>query len=1781
MTTHPEDYTSIHGVANELRQRLQQYIESAYFIRDPSVVAERRALLQQTHAIAREPFLETTPAYEAMPDYQSLGIPPLIAQTLDTLARWEPGIGIFPHPYRHQAEAFTAFFNDRCDLIVATGTGSGKTETFLIPILGSLLQEAAQRNTTFHIPGIRALILYPMNALVNDQITRLRRLFGDERLRTLFDTNYGRHPTFGSYTSRTPYPGLREQQRDERFVTPLIEYYLNIESHPQLANELKQRGRWPAKDLAGFFGREGKTWEERFLTQPGDCELLTRHEMHQRCPDILVTNYSMLEYMLVRPIERTIFAQTQHRLTSDPHGELILVIDEAHLYNGTTGTEVAYLIRRLQARLGIPRERLRCILTSASFGSNKDVESKIETFATQLTGAFQSNNRRFHFVRGHIDPQSPDRHGSLSEAEVLATFHHQRFTNRAIDREAAVNELTRLAVALHWPTPPGYNHGSDNDADLRSYLFQQMCNWEPMQALIKASTGKALSLDQLSRDVFPDTPTTIARRAVEALITLGTYAHNGQRPLLQSRLHLLFRGLPSLWACINPRCPDRLDHSHPNPLLGRLYTEPRTHCTCGGRVYEVLMHRDCGAVFLRVFGTGKAAQFYWHEEGGRLMDASPLQEDWLIVETPLPNHQKNRRVEAIWIDIRTGRVETDLPGDTEHYRQCWRPVPMADDSVEEDQENNQSATSYPFKSCPCCNCPTPYKVSDLATRGERPFANLIYTQFVLQAPVKPYSQNHPNGGRKTLIFSDGRQKAARLARDLPRELELDAFRQTLACAVERLAQIKGEATTGSNLYTAFVAVCRERDLYFFDREFDSQSKFIDALSRFERYYDSDLEYALEDKDPFGKPPFLYQQHLLYQLAHQFYDIYKVGVMIPTPSKSSLRKILQETTRAITQEHPESTRLIQEISTIADFWIQQMLSRGAFDCTIPEYYRKQIISIDRAPTQDTMLLQRILSKTMNKEQIQRINKVFFNVLTERHEGRAYLNPEALALKLAIDSTWYRCQQCGNLQHAPLLGGCSACQQPSLIACPPDEPTIAARLDYFRQPVRAALQGQRLFYMTVEEHTAQLGWRDFGRVYATTEEFELRFQDIALDQTKPPIDALSCTTTMEVGIDIGALSAIGLRNVPPQRANYQQRAGRAGRRNAAIATVITYAEHQSYDQYYYHYPETMISGEPPLPYLDIYRPTFAQRHIHAFLLQSFFHQALDQLSEVQQREIVQKRSSLPTALGTCEEFFRNEPDVFSFNAFQQWVAKHVLCAEGSIVREISIWLPAQLLLHGNQDVTQFVQDTAQSFLKSLERLREEVSTKKLLLDALFEAGLLPSYAFPTNLVSFFIFDRDTGKIKEQPQQNKLIALSEYAPGRTLVVNKETYRVGGIYHPYTPIRKQFQQLQTYVFCKNCAYVRLVEPLKHLERCPICKKQTLEQRSILDPDGFSPEEGLPVSINDDANEISYTEDIQFPLPLKPEQFRWQASRWKRLKYTHAENQQFVVVNTGPKQKGFKVCEECGAAVPATIRLPSEHRRPYLTPPEWNRNSNCRGKIQTVFIGTTFRSDLVILRGTLAEPFKRDPLSPELKDALFSVSEALALAASRELDIDPAELSAGYRFLAVDSESTTFDLFLVDTASGGAGYSVQAGRQIDQILLAALHLLEHCPQQCERSCPACLRRYGNRMRHSKLDRHLAAHLLRYLMYGELPPILQVKQQRQVLDPLRRFFELEGWSVRGDAAIPLIVSKGQQVIRVGLYPALLNPASARFEHPLKGTARLVSEYTVLRDLPLAYRQVTV
>jgi hypothetical protein len=235
------------------------------------------------------------------------------------------------------------------------------------------------------------------------------------------------------------------------------------------------------------------------------------------------------------------------------------------------------------------------------------------------------------------------------------------------------------------------------------------------------------------------------------------------------------------------------------------------------------------------------------------------------------------------------------------------------------------------------------------------------------------------------------------------------------------------------------------------------------------------------------------------------------------------------------------------------------------------------------------------------------------------------------------------------------------------------------------------------------------------------------------------------------------------------------------------------------------------------------------------------------------------------------------------------------------------------------------------------------------------------------------------------------------------------------------------------------------------------------------------------------------------------------------------------------------------------------------------------VYLGYTFPTDILVLRVTLQQPFndRYDDIFHRrpLVDAARSLSEALALAATTRLDIDPRELKAGFRFLTIREERVV-DIFLYDTLAGGAGYASMSGKLIRDIARDTEVLLQRC--NCTSSCDRCLRAYDNRFFHHSLNRFLALELLCFAVSSVIPTELSTDAQRSKLEPLVEFLQLEGWDVSNSRSGAFSIRHGSASHDIGCYPSLRDLESIQAAAP---QTMFFSEYEIANALPDAAARV--
>ena len=1122
---------------DKLHGSLRQYIEAAYHIGHPTLIEQRRRLLNIPGVIHQRPYLESTPRYQSQRDFADLGLDSEVLAFFQELSASDNSNSqlIYDPPYDHQAAAIAGSLVDRKSLLVMTGTGSGKTECFLLPILGKLAAEAIHKSQSFGTSAVRALILYPMNALVNDQLSRLRLLFGDDRVVDQFISWSGRPARFARYTSRTLYPGVRDAKKDQRRLKALEVFYINQlmaaagpPSEQQaraaaLVDELRHRGKWPAKpDLQAWYGKKGSRWQDsqgefqRCVTLPRDAELLTRHEVHVAPPDILITNYSMLEYMLMRPLERPIFDKTQAWLDQNPDETFLLVIDEAHLYRGAGGAEVALLLRRLRTRLNIPPERLQVICTSASF-RKKDYAIQ---FAAQLTG--KSAKDFAEPIQGTLALRDPASTGTLDDAKQLEAINLDGFYQAEAPSE-------RLVFVEQFIRSRGVN---PSDAPVEAALYSALENYPPLSLLINRTMQQACPIDELGADLFPGVEAEIADKAVTTLVALGSMARPepNQPGLLPCRVHAFYRGLAGLWVCMDPNCTELPVELRGKGPAGLLYSQPRDACGCGARVMELFTCRNCGTAYARGYTDDLTSpRFLWAEAGGAFRSYAGFVDELepldLLLEEPISP------VDPVSYDLITGQLDPVEPGSRN------RILYISQDRFQTPDSTGYTSDVQPgqFRPCAVCNGRAGYNrssVQDHQTKGDQPFRALITEQIQVQPPGAvartPFA---PLQGRKVLVFSDSRQTAARLApniqtysmQDVMRPLIVSGFAQ-LQRSPAMAAQLSLEDAYLAVLVSAEVLGIRLRPSLRADESFAEAQEVKRAVEQGALNSDSEL-LKIAHRVSQSNPPHSLLRAIVNTIIDKFYGLESLALASVIESPALTEDLLS------LPDIPGLAMTDEQKLALARIWLRAWHNTGFWLSRMPPEWYGNIVNPHSGSFKaiNKFFPDKGTKSAFKKTWLPGLLRMFTETVgPKQHRLRGG------DLSLLVGGEWAYCSRCRTTQRPfPGLTKCINCGENNVSTINPDTDRVfVARKGYYRTSTVEVLKdgGRQPMALIAAEHTAQLNAAQSDAVFSTAEEHELLFQDVDLGpredyRDRTAIDILSCTTTMEVGIDIGALSEIG--------------------------------------------------------------------------------------------------------------------------------------------------------------------------------------------------------------------------------------------------------------------------------------------------------------------------------------------------------------------------------------------------------------------------------------------------------------------------------------------------------------------------------------------------------------------------------------------------------------------------------------------------------------------------------
>jgi ATP-dependent helicase YprA (DUF1998 family) len=1888
-----------------MREALASYIEATYHLSNARVVDLRRQLLM-AGGIAQVPYIESTPTYVGERQFAALAIHPKVSDLLTELASKEAGRVLFDPPYEHQAQALEAAMADNAGgtgIVVTTGTGSGKTEAFLLPVLARLADEALHRPNHFASRAVRALLLYPMNALVNDQLGRLRTLFGSSSVRRSFTSAAGRPAKFGRYTGRTLYPGIRSAKRDQvRLKT--LEYYLKIEDGARNGNRkdqeliltLREKGRWPAKPdsslgafdgLRDWYGKQGQHWEDengdpaRAIEGQHDPELLTRHEIQAACPDLLVTNYSMLEYMLLRPIEREIFATTRAFFEAHPDENFFLILDEAHLYRGANGTEVAYLIRRLLDRLKLPLSRVVFIATSASFSDaeaakrfvaglsgltpaaiktltgekrafepagvgNADLAAAfaavplgelhsatltdrsavlvpLTKFASDVAGAAVSLKRTDSCSKDiTVTVHGLDISGNRIEEDVLVTSTRPSKTSQSflvVDGakcgEGSVSVSRRFDLGI--VDSQGFNSTAD---DLSAALAELLAKLPVIGRLRNVTTGAQSEVDQtplqgaarafteLPELLFPEAPPLVGRAAVDALLELASLARLTPEgpPILPARVHLLFRGLPGLWACVNPDCSEIPENQRGGPT-GKLYAEPRQNCACDSQIYELHSCRSCGLSVARAsIGAPADVEHLWQENGRSYAgDTGMIEPIHVCLEDPMP--QNAGAVRPAFLDMSSGKID----GTGDFTREVWLPSRLGPKL---------------FDKCPRCETASGPDsnngISDLQTKGEQPFQELISVQ-VLEQPPRPQVRT-PLQGRKALVFSDGRQTASRLAGTLKTFSFRDSLRPLLLTGMAALRQpIFKPSLDEAPLAIALGAARHEvrlRPAGDDDGKMDRAGQQALSLIGHDDAENDDFR-TLSNKTSEETPLSVFQSiYAVLQDDHTGLFPTALAVLRPKLTKTEAQKLADGLKLPAIPNLSED----QVRAALLALWLWQAMRKHAIKLQhtpvnviggrgssgIREWNGK----FSRKLT--GLLEARGLKQWLKSDYIAACEPALRAVFAPGATTSYFVQASKVSLDVDKSSEWIRCERCTSVSpHNPLLGDrCGYCTGTAKVIDPASDPVFRSRKAFYRRLWERLSDKDDAYaphQLIAEEHSAALNDSGMANAMSRNEAYELRFQDIPIEQdgqTGSPIDILSCTTTMEVGIDIGGLTAVALRNVPPGRANYQQRAGRAGRRGAGLSTVMTFCGADNHDQSFFRDPAPIVAGPAPDPILNLDNPVIARRQAFAYLIGRFQQDRIN---------TVGGSSDVFSSLGSVADFVSGAKDVFSLQGLKQWIADERDGLSSDLSRLFTNYCPTldpDILLDelprvleeklippaSSESVVQTRPTPAATDSDAEDEQLEDAndgdrtnSDNGKLLDKLFDQSLLPKYAFPTDVATFSVFEENSEpwspKRRYSPQQALNAALSQYAPGHEVWVDGQRYLSLGIYAERDEERvNAYRARRLYYQCRTCNYADLLDwdagYLEQTRDCPACKSRASlgPARRWMRPPGFSHppsitalppdfDAGMPLRpTKATLDSLSFDSASQIGTQTWPIGTGWEA--W-------TDSRTLVVTNRGSldaTKPGFNYCTNCGRIEPTDFDPQLKqlgggqpHNRPRPKRPQ--EPDQCNGAVVGIVLGNEFRTDVAVFRLALPIHWQLAPDRPSTTIAARSAVEALRRAACMLEDLEPNDIDGHFRFAPSDGVQQFIDLYLYDQSAGGAGFVKAAARDPQRLVKAALGLLDNC--NCDDSCYQCLRSYKNRFEHALFDRRIGADLLRACFSGSS---LTIDSEREdcALDRLERDLADSGASTtRLDGGV--IDTRGRLICLTHPFREK-EPCSERAKALAKDRETIaVDILLVLRALPIA------
>jgi replicative superfamily II helicase len=1610
----------------------RDYLRSEFRARDPELRAALEAELDRPLFLAQEPFYQAHRPFRAGARWNELGLTPSLANAMAERSRSETA-------YLHQAEAIRHLLGPQASpVVVTTGTGSGKSECFLLPVIQNAIQDARQFPQR---SGVTAIIVYPMNALANDQQRRIQELLEAAGVADAVEVRkYDR--------------GTRQEERESMRANP---------------------------------------------------------------PRILLTNYMMLEYLLVRPADRdAIFANHRCRF---------VVLDEVHSYRGVLGSNIALLIRRLHAHLGNARQDWNATLTADSARLRFPRVLNVATSAT---------------IKSISDPTVSESDRQRLRDDAVQEFFH-RLTGSLPGEIRVLGEvlediLIPAQAAVSAQVPPPCDVDPSNPRTVAAALCASAgrgesdslpeaaasCQllWRLNQWLVRAPLSVSALVARVQAEIPErrDAAPEAIRAEIDALLVAGAALPEEVPGGLRLRAHRMIRGGWRFVRCVDAQC-------------GRIYPMGEPICACGRRTAPLFLCRSCGADYLRLEGDPDVGLMQPHQDHDDSVE-------WML-------YNPSRHEESV-----TGDDGAEDEGSSESSTPRRRGGPrvevVRDEPVRSGSFDPQSmtftspgdATGMPVRlvkgrsRCLCCGGTAGSR--DVITRvalGTSAAVKVLGEGLVEALQEANRDKPGHDGKERLLVFSDSRQDAAHQARFISFAGRFDRMRRRLV----QLLQQHGELNLQRAVELLGAEGVRNRDnpLAPTDTSFRLSQ---DELGRIRAWEEAPLLDEIS-VTPFFRGTLINLGYLTVRYEGLADCIQESGaglcsrLGIDARSLAHLcRCLLDEIrvrsmlSRPMMRYHPRHPSCPEYVAS-ADWERKVAQPKGLPVGGNPE---RPVPAGDNQQAPPGVTIRNLWRREGGRGRAPNFQKLVENLLAHlggvaptledagellmflyrqrflvvsnvygyRDPARVVqLNHEVVRLAIAPAEERFRCHVCSKPLSGSWLGApCPSCHGHAVAWS--DEAVLGHRT------IRRLL-GERYLPLVAQEHTAQI----------TTErrvELEEQFKAGA---EQFPLNVLACSPTMEMGIDVGGLDAVLLRNIPPRPDNYAQRGGRAGRRTR-VGLVVGYARSTPHDQYFFDHPEEMISGEIPTPAISLGNRDVLLRHLCAIAVGAaepgLSGRMVDYVNpegvingERVEQLIQAVRAQREYALQLARDAWGMEILVacgLNEGALRQHLEQlpakiqRVMDATSRQIQELRQALDAYAAnVVGRQSGNRAADLIARMLGISTGRRGENASqaddaSAGYPLRRFAEFGILPGYEFPSEPATL----RLSGDANEESPVTaaRRFGIYQFMPEAPVFARGKRWKVAGL-DMSSPWNPREDVPWEYRICRNCQ-------LHYSQAHPTCPRCRREEANRSYPGyefgGFIAFRN-EAPILDEEDRIAARNLVEFYPQWDGEVFeRWSVGpgwelalrrneeiRWMNegVEPTDAERRQGGLLHD--QARGFNLCPACGRMLtPAPPEPPRGGRR--------QRQPAGRGQDPFGHAQGCARAGQAPVASAIVAPVRAEVLrllvivpanieETALMEWAHSLGAALRTGMRQHFVLDGSEIEfepeGPWQEHADAGSFRRMSLTFVDPSIGGSGYIPRIAREFNQVAARALRHLDH--PNCETACYRCLKAYQNQRHHDKL----------------------------------------------------------------------------------------------------------